>query len=217
MFIYYDDNNESDIEILTSDPSTHIRYSNQPTVDKGGNLIAAASNDVTLPKDTDWTAWNEHRIDWLPGQSAWYINGVSVVNMTYGVPKKPSSLTLNVWSDGGIWSGNMSVGDEAYLQVQWVEMVFNTSGPVTGPRGATRGKRWLGLAGMLEKRKGKGCETVCTVDGVQRVGFPEADGKSMATAAAPGSAAAAAAGVRGEFASLVLVLAVLGGLLAVVG
>ncbi len=103
----------------------------------------------------------------------------------------------------------MSVGDEAYLQVQWVEMVFNTSGPVTGPRGATRGKRWLGLAGMLEKRKGKGCETVCTVDGVQRVGFPEADGKSMATAAA--------AGVRGEFASLVLVLAVLGGLLAVVG
>lgn len=129
--------------------------------------------------------------------------------MTYGVPKKPSSLTLNVWSDGGIWSGNMSVGDEAYLQVQWVEMVFNTSGPVTGPRGATRGKRWLGLAGMLEKRKGKGCETVCTVDGVQRVGFPEADGKSMATAAA--------AGVRGEFASLVLVLAVLGGLLAVVG
>ena len=65
MFIYYDDNNESDIEILTSDPSTHIRYSNQPTVDKGGNLIAAASNDVTLPKDTDWTAWNEHRIDWL--------------------------------------------------------------------------------------------------------------------------------------------------------
>ena len=225
MFLYYDDNNESDIEILTSDPSSHIRYSNQPTLDKTGNEIPASSNDVTVPQSTDWTAWNEHRIDWLAGQSAWYINGINVANMTYGVPKEPSSLTLNIWSDGGVWGGNMTVGDEAYLQIQWIEMVFNTSGPVTGPPGPTTPRRWLPSAGNLAKRKSKrrkekgrnekGCKFVCTVDGVKRAGFPEHNGKAVASGAAPGAGGAV---IDGDSASSMLLLlrSFLPGLLAFV-
>lgn len=175
LFLYLDDNCESDIEILTADPTSHVRYSNQPTVDPAGNLIDAASQDVVLPRGMAWTGWNDHRIDWLPGRSAWYVSGVSVANMTYGVPKRPSSLTLNLWSDGGVWSGEMGVGGEAGLQIQWIEMVFNTSGPVTGPPGATTPRRRSadGVGKVGERRGERGCRVPCTVDGVRRVGWPE--------------------------------------------
>jgi hypothetical protein len=43
------------------------------------------------------------------------------------VPTVSSSLILNMWSDGGVWSGAMKEGDEARLEIEWVEMVFNTS------------------------------------------------------------------------------------------
>lgn len=186
MFMYFDDNNESDIEVLTSDPSDHVRYSNQPSVDQEGNAIAASSNDVSLPAGVRWTAWNEHRMDWLPGRSAWYVNGISVSNLTYGVPTKPSGLVLNAWSDGGVWSGNMSVGDQAYLEIQWIEMVFNTSGPAGGSSGAphpTQGTR--GAADLNKRKDHHGCKTPCAVDGVKTVGFPESVGKPTANAAGP--------------------------------
>jgi hypothetical protein len=35
LFYYRDGNNESDIEILTRDETSAIRYSNQPVVDEG--------------------------------------------------------------------------------------------------------------------------------------------------------------------------------------
>lgn len=184
LFFYYDDACESDIEILTADPTTHVRYSNQPTVDAAGDVIAAASHDVALPDGTAWTEWNEHRIDWLPGRSAWYVNGVGVANMTYGVPKLPSSLTLNLWSDGGVWSGEMAVGGEAALQIQWIEMLFNTSGPVTGPPGATTPRTGsVDGAGRKRMRRSEGgCRVPCTVDGVRRVGWPEYAGGGAVSA-----------------------------------
>jgi hypothetical protein len=34
-----------------------------------------------------------------------------------------------MWSDGGPWTRNMSIHDVAYLQIQYIEVVYNTSGP----------------------------------------------------------------------------------------
>lgn len=214
MFTFFDDHNESDIEVLTHDPSTNVRYSNQPDVGRDGNTIPDASQDVTLPNGFQWTDWNDHRLDWTPGQSAWYINDIIIANSTYNVPTKPSDLILNMWSDGGVWSGSMKVDGKAYLQIQWIEMVFNTSGPVTGPPSTTTPKRWLGpISKPLEKRKGDGCKNLCTVDGVKTVGFPERNGKSAASEAAPGPTVTVAG--RGVFAWSVSGLAALGGVLAV--
>ena len=96
---------------------------------------------------------------------------MEVANNTYSVPRKPSGLVMNMWSDGGVWSGNMSVGGSAEYHIQWIELVFNTSGPVGGPGGGY-GKREEEAAPM-EKRKSKGCQVVCRVDGVKDAGFPE--------------------------------------------
>lgn len=167
FFTFYDDTNESDIEILTDDPKDKIRYTNQPSVDKKGNEVATASQ--APDKLPAWDDWQMHRIDWLDKNSYWYLNDKQVAANTYSVPRKPSGLVINMWSDGGEWSGNMSVGDSAEFQIQWIEMTFNTSGPVEGPGGGNKKRD----GELLDKREGKGCTVVCKVDGVKETGIPE--------------------------------------------
>ncbi|KAK7535909.1 concanavalin A-like lectin/glucanase domain-containing protein [Phyllosticta citribraziliensis] len=170
FFTYYDDDNESDIEILTQYGPNEYQYTNQPSVDKGGDEIEAASINVTMPASDgageDWTQWHEHRIDWLPHRVNWYLDGKMVATNTYSVPRKPSALYLNMWSNGGSWSGNMTEGDAAEFHVQWVQMVFNTSGPRAGPDADSKRKR-------RSHKAAQGCSTICRVDGVEAVGYPE--------------------------------------------
>lgn len=52
----------------------------------------------------------------------------------------------------------MTVGSTAYLQVQWIEVFYNTSGPFKGAQMARRDEQ-------LQKRGGHGCKVVCGVDG----------------------------------------------------
>jgi hypothetical protein len=165
FFTFYDDNNESDVEILTRDPKDVTRYTNQPSVDKQGNEITAAS---TGPSGlAPWNEWQTHRIDWLPKNSYWYLNQKQVAANTYSVPRKPSFLVLNMWGDGGEWSGNMTVGGQAEFQIQWIEMTFNTSGPYTGAKRPSK-------RGTVElEKRAKRCNTVCKIDDVKQLGTPE--------------------------------------------
>ena len=108
---------------------------------------------------------------------------------TYSVPRKPSGLVLNMWSDGGEWSGNMSVGDKAEFQIGWVELVFNTSGRIEGPGGGNK-KRGVKVAAetvekdsLVKRKKKEGCEVVCKVDGVEQVGTPEVASVNYSVAA----------------------------------
>jgi hypothetical protein len=146
IFTYLDDKTESDIEILTRDPTNHIRYTNQPGLDDDGNEIPGASTDAVLPNGAVWTDWVEHRLDWTPELSAFYANGELVETKTYGIPDAPSSFIVNLvscgsepvvrdslltrlsqWGDGGSWSGMPDIGAAAYLDIQWIEVLFNTS------------------------------------------------------------------------------------------
>lgn len=45
-----------------------------------------------------WSEWNDHRLDWTPDLSAWYLNGELAETKTYGVPRSPSSVILNMVS-----------------------------------------------------------------------------------------------------------------------
>ncbi|ORY15546.1 concanavalin A-like lectin/glucanase domain-containing protein [Clohesyomyces aquaticus] len=186
FFTFFDDTNESDIEILTDDPTHKIRYTNQPAVDKKGNEVQSAS--VAPDNLAPWDEWQTHRIDWLDKNSYWFLNDKQVAANTYSVPRKPSGVVINMWSDGGEWSGNMSVGDSAEFQIQWIELAFNTSGPVGGPGGGNKKREALDLEGGTQldtvepmmgrdmnewKRKSKGCEVVCKIDGVKQIGTPE--------------------------------------------
>lgn len=168
MFTYLPNDNpqniqEADIEILTSGPRNAVQYTNQPS-NKDGNEVAQATVNSTNPGDIDWTQWMIYRVDWMPGTTTWYVNGESVAKISLQAPRDPASLIINMWGDGGSWTGNMSTYDQAYLQIQWMQVAYNSSGPVTG---SGNKKRDAGPGGMLEKRKGKGtpgCKVVCGID-----------------------------------------------------
>ncbi len=168
MFTYLPNDNsqdvqEADIEILTEGPREMVQYTNQPSNDKNGNVLTQATVNSTNPGNRDWTLWNTYRLDWMPKMTSWYVNGDSVANISFQAPRDPSSLIINMWSNGGSWTGNMSLYDEAYLQIQWMEVVYNTSGPYAGSK-LRRDESSAG--GVLEKRKGgtPGCKVVCSVD-----------------------------------------------------
>lgn len=116
---------ESDIEILTSDPKTSIQYTNQPSYLEDGTIIDGASNNISV--SVPWSEWSTHRLDWTPGHTTWYINGGQTYTQTFQAPKDPSKVNLNAWSDGGDWTGKMPEGGVAYQQIQWIEMLYNNA------------------------------------------------------------------------------------------
>jgi beta-glucanase (GH16 family) len=108
--------------------------------------------------DFTWEDWHTHRIDWVEGKSSWYVDGVHVLDKTYGVPTTTAYLVLNMWSDGGVWSGEMEVDGEARLEIEWIEMAFNTSGAIDETDDDDSGS-------SKRKRADSGaCSHVCTVD-----------------------------------------------------
>ena len=154
MFTYRNDNQESDLEVLTSDPITNIRYSNQPDTDKQGNAVPGASTNQVTPDGTTWTEYHEQRLDWFDGVSRWYVDGKLALEKTVNVPRQPSGFNLNVWSNGGSWSGNMTVGAQVVAAFEWIELVFNTSKPLN------------------KRRAPSSCAVGCSVDDVQTKGTP---------------------------------------------
>ncbi|KAL3472462.1 concanavalin A-like lectin/glucanase domain-containing protein [Aspergillus californicus] len=127
IFTYYDDNDESDVEILTRNPPNHIHYTNQPAVDENGNKIPGASTELVMPRGAVWTEWNDHRLDWTAGLSSWYLNGELVHTKTYGVPSNPSTFMVNMWGNGGMWTGEMDIEAAAYLEIEWIEILYTTA------------------------------------------------------------------------------------------
>ncbi|KAF2455699.1 concanavalin A-like lectin/glucanase domain-containing protein, partial [Lineolata rhizophorae] len=127
FFTYHNDTSETDIEVLTRDPTSAVHYSNQPTADDEDNIIAGATFNNSMPPGQPWDDWQVHRLDWLPGQSVWYVNGVQTGATRINVPDVAQMVILNMWSNGGSFAGRMEVGGEAYLNVQWLEMVYNTT------------------------------------------------------------------------------------------
>lgn len=98
LFTYLNDENESDIEILTRDAPDRIRYTNQVSKDVYGRMAEGAATEASLPRGVVWTEWNTHRMDWTPGLSAWYVKDLFVVDTSTGVPQLPSYLILNIVS-----------------------------------------------------------------------------------------------------------------------
>jgi len=185
---------EADIEILTSGPVNQIQLTNQPSESTSGYTFPEATRNATLPDAVNWNEWNEYRYDWLPGLSSWYVNGESVANISFHAPKHPAGLILNMWGNGGGWTGNMTVGDAAYLHIQWIEIAYNTSAPVirstlkrdgmkisdkfgafeSFPRSSAEAFEDSDDQSLLESRTDStgGCKVVCSIDTETNPGTP---------------------------------------------
>ncbi|KAI0014079.1 concanavalin A-like lectin/glucanase domain-containing protein [Xylariaceae sp. FL0662B] len=159
---------ESDLEIRTVDPPDSIQYTNQPSYTSNGFDVPEATRNITMPGGQNWTDWAVYRMDWNPTRTSWYIDGVNVASISFQTPRDPSMLIFNTWSDGGNWSGNMSVGGEAYLHVQWIELVYNS----TGNAKTTDKRNEIYSTIHAEKRDEQLCHNVCSIDDTAKIGTP---------------------------------------------
>ncbi|KAI0023282.1 concanavalin A-like lectin/glucanase domain-containing protein [Xylariomycetidae sp. FL0641] len=159
---------ESDLEIRTIDPPDAVQYTNQPSYSSQGSDKPEATRNATFPGRRSRAEWAVHRMDWTPLNTTWYINGEDVASIKFQTPRDPSMVIFNAWSDGGYWTGNMSVGDEAQLQVQWIELVYNSTGydKRRDVRGTTE------LPRRDKKGDEEGCSNVCSIDDTATTGTP---------------------------------------------
>ncbi|CAK7218704.1 hypothetical protein SBRCBS47491_003599 [Sporothrix bragantina] len=152
---------EVDLEVLTKYPREHVQCTNQPSLDGDGQLIEAATQNVTLPDGLGWDDWAVYRLDWTPHQSTWYVDGQQIANISFQTPRDPTSIHINAWSDGSKWTGSMSPGTEAHLQIQWWEVLYNM----------TEG------TGASSSQSGGSCSAVCSID----VGGPPGQATLLST------------------------------------
>ena len=146
-----------------------------------------------------------------------------VLQKTVNVPQRPRGMVLNLWGDGGNWSGEMKVGDEVVLGVHWVQVVFNISGNTDGRPGVVAEEKegtnlndariGKGGSGGLEKRREKAdhqeekCKVACHVNGVKQIGFPELTFNTTTTKSAAATNTLVSFGADGQL--VVVLLAVL--------
>lgn len=105
-------------------------------------------------------------MDWIPENSTWYVDGQFLASIPLQTPGEPSQVFLNMWSDGGVWSGNMTLQDEAYLQIQWIDIVFNSTEPV-----ARRGTALYQSSVENSTTQGE-CNVVCSIVAMNVTGTP---------------------------------------------
>lgn len=129
IFFYKDDTQEIDIEYL-SDPSS---LSNDPN--KPWSIPIQYTNQAVVPgtKPTysygpppwDVTAVHEYRIDWVPGRTLFYLDGVLQKEYTTNVPTQPGFWIWNHWTNG---DQGWSVGppqEDAIFKILNIEMYYN--------------------------------------------------------------------------------------------
>ncbi|KAL2845056.1 concanavalin A-like lectin/glucanase domain-containing protein [Aspergillus pseudoustus] len=175
IFTYRSATCESDLEFLTSDPPNTVHYANQPDYDPVNDIIIPNASSVVTTLPSPWSAWITHRMDWLSNSTTWYVDDELQANITYGVPDRPSILALNLWSDGGIWTGDMKTNESVYMGIEWIEIAFNTSAAGVPPlehsqrvhhrplkserRGSSRKRQLSGFDAAAEK-----CKRPCYLD-----------------------------------------------------
>lgn len=154
---------ESDLEIRTMDPPQFVQYTNQPAYLPSGSNIPQATRNVTLPRGLTYRDWAVWRLDWTPTTTMHYVNGEQVASLAFQNPRDPLQVFFNSWSDGGSWSGVMEVGDQAFMQIQWIEIVYNENSA-----NATQGGSAAGSTGRIDD--GSQCGSVCSIDDTPVVG-----------------------------------------------
>ncbi|KAI1204044.1 hypothetical protein F5X97DRAFT_282906 [Nemania serpens] len=107
---------ESSEPILTREflPPPLGRRTSRSARARGPPWCSTRTSRAPTPRPRRGT-WPEHRYDWTPGSSEWYVDGVRVAAISFQTPASPLSVLFNVWSDGGVWSGEMEVGRDAEM------------------------------------------------------------------------------------------------------
>ncbi|KAM5495283.1 hypothetical protein McanMca71_005553 [Microsporum canis] len=150
-----DDKNEIDIEILTREfkqDSMLVHYTTHPALDDRGWLIDNATEIIALKGHRPSESFQLHRFDWTKEELRFYQNSKVVHTNNIRVPTDEGSVYMNLWADGGMWSGSPSTTD-VYLRVKYLSIYHNTSASEKGTDTA--------FTQRCQRAGGLSTETVC--------------------------------------------------------
>ncbi|KAI5238235.1 concanavalin A-like lectin/glucanase [Aureobasidium subglaciale] len=118
-FIFYaNDTQEVDFAFLTSDISKAWLTNEQVNYSSPYSTYSVAA-----PGDASST-YHEYRLDWLPGVSKFYIDGVMVQTIKDNAPSTPGSWIWNNWSNGNAWAQGPPLADSV-LKIRTIDGYFN--------------------------------------------------------------------------------------------
>ncbi|EEP77284.1 predicted protein [Uncinocarpus reesii 1704] len=129
FFWYHDDQNEIDMEVLTREIKPReilIHYTTHPAVDESGNLVKNATAVIPIKGNKPGSWYQRHRFDWSQKELKFYFNDTMVHANDIRMPNVPGRALLNLWADGGIWSGAPSITD-VFMKVKYVVIYHNTT------------------------------------------------------------------------------------------
>ncbi|PGH06264.1 hypothetical protein GX51_02461 [Blastomyces parvus] len=129
FFWYHDDENEIDIEILSREFKSDwfpVHYTTHPALDENGQVISNATKVIPLRDKDILNSFQRHRFDWTPKELRFYQNSTQVHSNALRIPDAPGHAYLNVWADGGLWSGVPSTTD-VFLTIRLIAIYHNTS------------------------------------------------------------------------------------------
>ncbi|KAL0942754.1 uncharacterized protein CTRU02_200640 [Colletotrichum truncatum] len=138
MFFYQSDTQEADIEFLTNPNSDSNVDAAQAAGHRKGTRYIWLSNQAarhgslktTYPipvPATATSAEHEYRLDWIPGMTRFFIDGVQVWNSSRNVPSVAGVWVFNNWSDGDkSWSAGPP-GQDAIFKIREIDMYFNAA------------------------------------------------------------------------------------------
>ena len=131
---YYNDTQEIDIELLSSQQNTTSHPANlvlQSPQSAQQGFNAASTNTFNLnplPFDPS-DGFHEYRFDWSPSAVTFLADGQLLSTMTTAIPTSPGHITLSHWSTGNAdWSGGPPERD-AVMVISYVKAYFNSSDP----------------------------------------------------------------------------------------
>ncbi|CAE6476268.1 unnamed protein product [Rhizoctonia solani] len=127
FFTYKSETQEADVEFLSSDADYYqrVHQTNQPGL-VNGDTDPNAYKAVVIP-GADFTAFHEHRLDWLPGSTKYFYDGSLKSTVSKNSPTVASSILANVWSDGGSgWTKGPPTQD-AIANIYYIKAYFNST------------------------------------------------------------------------------------------
>jgi hypothetical protein len=117
FFFYANDTQEIDIEIQSKMSNKTVHLGNQPT----------QSTYIFLPNNGVVTELHDYRFDWLAGQTNFYLDSVSAGSFSEDVPVVNGRIDLNMWGNGGTFSGPATPTTDNVMSISKIALYFNTS------------------------------------------------------------------------------------------
>ncbi|OLN85818.1 hypothetical protein CCHL11_09221 [Colletotrichum chlorophyti] len=128
IFFYKSDKQETDIEWL-SDPASQSNAGNRQVwfANQDNNGDRRKTWKSAQPPANPTSTEHEYRLDWIPGMTRFFIDGVQKWNTTKDVPSVSGPWVWNNWADGDKgWSVGPPVKD-AVFKIKEIDIYYNTA------------------------------------------------------------------------------------------